>query len=111
MSYNRVQRVGDLLVEFLAGLLVSELGDPRIRTVSLTGINVRRDLKHATVYFTVRGDQAIRDDALHGLKQATGYIRAKIGKELALRFVPTIAWEFDDTPDRAQRIEELLRKE
>lgn len=111
MNHNRVQRVGDLLLEFLAGLLANELGDPRIRAVRLTGINVRRDLKHATVYFTVHRDQCSIEQALIGLKQATGYMRTKIGKELGLRFVPTVAWEFDETPDRAQRIDDLLREE
>jgi ribosome-binding factor A len=109
MNYNRSHRVGDLLLEFLARLLVSEMEDPRLRAVTLTGINVRRDLKHATVYFNVRKDECVIEVAMKGLKQATGYMRTKIGRELGLRFVPTIAWEFDETPDRAQRIDELLR--
>lgn len=110
MSYNRAQRVGELLLEFLVELLVNELGDPRVRAVRLTGIDVRRDLRHATVYFNVHGEQGRVEEALGGLKQATGYMRAKIGKELRLRFVPTLAWEFDETFDRAQRIDDLLRK-
>ena len=109
MNNNRTHRVGGLLLEFLARLLVSELDDPRLGAVTLTGINVRRDLKHAVVYFNVRKDQCEVEVAMNGLKQATGYMRTKIGKELGLRFVPTIAWEFDETPDRAQRIDELLR--
>lgn len=110
MSHNRAQRVGELLIEFLAELLVNELGDPRVRAVGLTGIDVRRDLKHATVYFNIHGEHGSVEEALSGLNQATGYMRAKIGKELRLRFVPTIAWEFDETFDRAQRIDDLLRK-
>ena len=119
MSYNRSHRVGDLLLEFLGKLLVRDLSDPRVRTVTLTGIDVRRDLKHVSVYFAVRGGQISREgardslvsseDAKAGLTQATGFIRAKIAQELKLRFVPTIAFVFDETPDRAQRIDELLR--
>jgi len=109
MNYNRSDRVGDLLIEFLAKLLLGELDDPRVRGVTLTGIHVRRDLKHATVYFSVRKQQCNRDEALSGLKQATGFMRTKIGRQLGLRFVPTIAWEYDETPDRAQRIDDLLK--
>jgi len=111
MSHNRLQRVGDLLLEFLARLVVSELNDPRVRGVTLTGIHVRRDLKHATVYFTVRRQDSSSTEALSGLRQATGFMRMKIGRELKLRFVPTLAWEFDETPDRAQRIDDLLNSE
>jgi ribosome-binding factor A len=118
-THNRSHRVGDLLLEFLGKLLVRELGDPRVRAVTLTGIDVRRDLKHVTVYFTIRGGQMSSEgvgegqtssaQAVKGLTQATGFIRTKIARELQLRFVPTMAFVFDETPDRAQRIDYLLR--
>lgn len=120
MSNNRSHRVGDLLLEFLGQLLLRELGDPRVRAVTLTGIDVRRDLKHVTVYFAFRGaqpssggvpdGQTAGKEAMAGLTQATGFIRTRIAKELNLRFVPTIAFVFDETPDRAQRIDDLLRE-
>lgn len=120
MNYNRSHRVGDLLLEFLGKLLVRELNDPRVRAVTLTGIDVRRDLKHVCVYFAVRNSpvpsEGVRNgqspsaEAMTGLTQATGFIRAKIARELRLRFVPTIEFVFDETPDRAQRIDDLLRQ-
>jgi len=110
MDHNRSHRVGDLLLEFLGKLLVRDLADPRVRAVTLTGIEVRRDLKHVAVYFSVRNGQSSSEEAMMGLSRATGFIRAKIASELGLRFVPTIVFVFDETPDRAQRIDDLLRQ-
>ena len=109
-GYDRADRVGDLILEFLGKLLVQQLNDPRVRDVTLTGIEVRRDLKHVRVYFNVRDGDSSSEQALLGLAKATGFIRARIGRELKLRFVPAVEFVFDETADRAQRIEDLLRQ-
>jgi len=106
---SRPQRVGDLLIEFVAHLLSRVLDDPRLRSVTLTEVDVRPDLKHANIYFTVRDGVTHKDDALLGLGRATGFIRGRIATDLKLRFVPTIQFVHDDVPGRAQRIEHLLR--
>ena len=109
MEFQRSDRVGDVLLKVLAELLAREIRDPRVRGVNLTGVKVRKDLRHARIFFSVFGAEAIKYAALAGLKHAAGFIRSKLGKELSLRFVPSIEFSYDETEAEAQRIESLLR--
>ncbi len=110
MEYQRADRVGDLLIEMISELLRKEIRDPRIGAVTLTAAKVSRDLRHARIYFNLLGRREERKDVLAGLKSATGFIRSKVGKQLNLRFVPTIEFLYDETEDEAQRIERLLKQ-
>lgn len=110
MDYQRSERVGDLLVELIAELLRREIRDPRLSAVTITAAKVSKDLRHARIYFNLLGGRENKKEALAGLASATGFIRSKIGKQLTLRFVPTIEFFYDDTQDEAQRIEDLLRR-
>jgi ribosome-binding factor A len=110
MEYQRSDRVGDLLLELISDLLRMEIKDPRIGAVTLTAAKVTKDLRHARIYFNLLGRQEEKGDVSAGLKSATGFIRSKIGKQLRLRFVPTIEFVYDETEDEARRIEDLLRQ-
>jgi ribosome-binding factor A len=110
MDYQRSDRVGDLLLELISELLRKDVRDPRIGAVTLTGAKVSKDLRHARIYFNLLGGQESRNDVLAGLKSATGFIRSKVGKQLKLRFVPTIEFFYDETEDEAQRIDDLLKR-
>ena len=110
MEYQRADRVGDLLLEMISELLRKDIRDPRIGAVTLTAAKVSRDLRHARIYFNLLGLPEERKDVLAGLKSATGFIRSKVGKQLNLRFVPTIEFFYDETEDEAQRIEGLLKQ-
>ncbi|MGN6732448.1 MAG: 30S ribosome-binding factor RbfA [Candidatus Binatia bacterium] len=109
MEFQRSDRVGDLLLKVLADLLAREIRDPRVRGINLTGVKVSKDLRHARIFFSVFGAGTNKNDALAGLKRATGFIRSKLGKELTLRFVPSIEFSYDETEAEAQRIESLLK--
>jgi len=110
MEYQRSDRVGDLILEVIAELLRKDIRDPRVQAVTLTGTKVSKDLRHARVYFNLLGGQEDRGAVLAGLKSATGFIRAKVGKQLKLRFVPEFEFTYDDSEDAAQRIDELLKQ-
>jgi len=110
MDTKRSERLGDLLLDFVSRLLSREINDPRVGVVTLTGAEVSRDLKYARIYFSSLGGEEARADVLSGLKSTTGFIRAKIGREMKLRFVPTIEFVYDDTQGKAQRIEQLLQQ-
>ena len=106
---SRSERVGDLLIEFVSRLLARALDDSRLAGVTLTGVDVRADLKHARIYFTVRDGTPPKDEALQGLRAATGFIRGRVADGLKLRFVPAIEFVYDEAPDRARRIDDLLK--
>jgi ribosome-binding factor A len=110
MEYQRSDRVGDLILEVVAELLRKDIRDPRVQAVTLTAVKVSKDLRHARVYFNLLGGQTDCDDVLAGLKSATGFIRAKVGKQLKLRFVPELEFTYDDTEDEAQRNDKLLKQ-
>ncbi|MSP37061.1 MAG: 30S ribosome-binding factor RbfA [Deltaproteobacteria bacterium] len=110
MEYQRSERVGDLILEVIAELLRKEINDPRVRGVTLTGVKVSKDLRHARVYFNLLGGQEDRTAVLAGLKSATGFIRAKVSKQLKLRYVPEFEFTYDESEDSAQRIDELLKQ-
>ena len=110
MEYKRSDRVADLLLEVVSELLAKEVNDPRIGSVTLTGAEVSKDLRQARIYFTLLGEEKRKEEVLAGLKSAAGFIRAKVGRELKLRLVPTIEFVYDEAPDQARRIEDLLQQ-
>lgn len=111
MDYQRSERVGELLTEVIADVLREDIRDPRVTAVTITAAKVTKDLRQARIYFTILGGASENKDAvLAGLKSALGFIRARIGKQLKLRFVPAIEFFYDDSVDEAERIEKLLRQ-
>jgi ribosome-binding factor A len=110
MDYQRSDRVGDLLVELISELLREDIRDPRVATVTLTGAKVSKDLRHARIYFNILGGQADKREVLAGLRSATGFIRSKVGREISLRYVPTLEFFYDESEDEAERIQKLLKQ-
>jgi ribosome-binding factor A len=110
MEYQRSDRVGDLLMELISELLRREIRDPRVGSVTITAANVSKDLRHARIYFNLFGGRQDKQEVLAGLQSATGFIRSRVGKQLKLRFVPTLEFFYDESQDEALRIEELLKK-
>jgi ribosome-binding factor A len=110
MDYQRSDRVGDLLVELISELLSREIRDPRVRGVTITGAKVTRDLKLARVYFNLLGGAGDRESVLAGLRSAGGFMRSRVARELQLKFVPVLEFFYDETEDRAQRIDDLLKR-
>jgi ribosome-binding factor A len=110
MEYQRSDRVGDLILEVIVELLRKDIHDPRVRGVTLTGVKVSKDLRHARVYFNLLGGQQDSSAVLAGLTSASGFIRTKVSKQLKLRFVPSFEFTYDDSEDAAQHIDELLKQ-
>jgi ribosome-binding factor A len=110
MEYKRSDRVADLLLELVSELLAREVNDPRIGAVTLTGAEVSGDLTHAKIYFNILTGSEGKAEVLAGLKSAAGFIRGRVARQLKLRHVPTIEFVYDDTEDRAQRIDDLLQR-
>ena len=109
-EYSRSQRVGDQLQRELALLIQQELKDPRVGMVTVTGVDVTRELERAVVYVTVLGDAAARETSLAGLRQAAGFLRRELGRRLRLRTVPELEFRYDSSGERGARVEALLRE-
>ena len=109
MSGDRMRRVDEAIREVLSDALGgSELKDPRIGFVTVTDVKTSPDLRHARVYVTVLGDESKREASLAGLQSAHGVLQRRVAGQLRMKRTPTLAFHYDDTTDRAMRMEELL---
>ncbi|MBI2796405.1 MAG: 30S ribosome-binding factor RbfA [Gemmatimonadetes bacterium] len=108
-QHRRSERVAEAIREEVATLLAEGVRDPRVsRLVTVTSVEVTRDLRHATVYVSVLGDDKARTDTLAGLADLGGHLRGRVGRALQLRSAPTFAFKYDDSIQRAARIDALL---
>ena len=110
MTTIRQQRVAELLFEELSIMIGNELDDPRLSLARVTSVNVSRDLRNVSVYVTHDDDEVPKRDILQGLRHATPYLRRQLAVRCSLRAVPELSFHYDDTPERAARVDELLRQ-
>ncbi|MCK5914183.1 MAG: 30S ribosome-binding factor RbfA [Desulfuromusa sp.] len=110
MSSYRPERVGEQVYKETTRLLMYNIKDPRVAPVTLTGVQMSRDIGSARVYFTVSDESTDRKNAEKGLKSAAPYIRRELGKILELRFVPQIRFVYDKSVAYGQKIDALLHQ-
>ncbi|WP_018757889.1 30S ribosome-binding factor RbfA [Paenibacillus terrigena] len=108
MAKIRVGRVGEQLKKELSQMIQSELKDPRIGFVTVTGVEVTNDLSQATVYLSVLGDDEQKSNTLKALAKANGYLRSELGKRVRLRHTPVLIFKFDSSIEYGSRIEKIL---
>jgi len=106
-SGYRVGRVRQLLLREVSDI-VSHLRDPRVRLVTVVDAEVSKDLKFATVFVSVIGDETRRREALRALESAVGHIRYEVAQRVQLRQVPEIRVQYDDSLERGARVTALI---
>lgn len=110
MNQTRVNQLADRIRVLVAELLERRVKDPRLGFVTVTGVQLTQDLREATIYFTVMGDDHEHEESSAALRSATGMIRTEVGHQLGLRHAPSIAFQPDTVPESAARIEDLVRR-
>ncbi len=106
---RRPDRVAEAIREEVATFLAEGAKDPRIRAfVTVTAVDVTRDLRHATVFVSLMGDEADKKKTVEGLASVATHLRSELGKSLRLRSAPEIHFRADESVARASRIESLL---
>ena len=108
MSGSRMRRVDEAVRAVLSDVITQELKDPRVGFVTVTAVKTSPDLRHARVYVSVLGDEAVRADSLAGLGSAHGFLQRRIASELRLKHTPALEFAYDDTVDRGIRLSALL---
>jgi ribosome-binding factor A len=106
---DRSARVGEEFREVLAEE-IQKLKDPRVGFVTVTGVKVTRDLRHAWVFYTSLGDDAARAGTRAALRSARSYLRTVLGREVRLKSLPELEFEEDASVEEAQRIDELIAR-
>jgi ribosome-binding factor A len=104
-SSARLGRIADQIQRDLAEFIRTEVKDPRIGLVTLTGVELSTDHHHAKVFFTVLGDPA---HAGKGLQHAAGFLRARLASAIRLRVVPELHFVYDESVERGVRLSKLI---
>lgn len=110
LAGKRSVRVGDQILREIADLLIRKIKDPRVKGVTLTGIQLSEDLRHAKVYFSVLGNKGDIKKNQAGLDSAKGYIKREIGLRLHLRYIPDILFKHDSALEMGEQMEKLFQK-
>jgi ribosome-binding factor A len=107
--YPRTARVNEVVLEILADEL-ERLSDPRLGFVTLTGVDVSSDLRQATVYYSVLGEAEQHEDTSKALRSAGSHLRAALGQQVRLKYLPRLSFREDPAIKTGQRVEEIIRE-
>ncbi len=108
VSTNRAQRIADRIREEISEMLIFDIQDPSLSGVSITDVSVDRELTYADIYVSsVQGSESA-DEVIAGFRRASGYLRSELARRVDLRIFPKLRFHWDPTPERSEKIEQLL---
>lgn len=108
VSTSRASRIAQRIQDELSEILLTNVEDPRLSGVSVTDVSVDRELAFATIYVSALEGSERSADILNALKHAQGFFRSELARRIELRVFPRLRFNWDDTFERAERIEKLL---
>ncbi|KXO85070.1 30S ribosome-binding factor RbfA [Stutzerimonas stutzeri] len=112
-EFSRTQRIGDQMQRELALLIQREIKDPRLGLITITAVDVSRDLSHAKIFITIMGqddDQEAIKGNLRILNDAAGFLRMQLGKSMKLRTVPQLHFNYDASIRRVVELSSLIER-
>lgn len=107
---DRVRRLADRIKVIIAELLEKRIKDPRLGFVTVTDVRLTNDMREATVFYTVLGEDVDREATAAALDSAKGHLRTEVGRITGVRFAPSLTFVLDAVPENAAHIEDLLRQ-
>jgi len=107
-DHPRARKLGERIHEIVARMLDTRVKDPRLGFVTVTEVRVTGDLQHATVFYTVLGDEEERVASAAALESAKGLIRSEVGRQTGVRLTPTLEFTLDAVPETAAHLEAAL---
>lgn len=106
---RRMERVNGLLREEIAGLLSSQVNDPRLKgIITITQVRTASDLRSARVYISVMGPESVCQEALAGMQSSASYLRRELRSRVSLRHIPFLTFQLDDAMMEADRLMQLI---
>ncbi len=108
VSQQRAQRIADRILEELSEILLRKVADPRLSGISVTDVKVDRELSYADIYVSTLEGNVRADDILNGLEHAQGFLRHELSQRIQLRYFPRLRFRWDETFERADRIERII---
>nr|WP_330368592.1 30S ribosome-binding factor RbfA [Alkaliphilus metalliredigens] len=111
MAYPRVNRLAEEIKKIISHMIRNDLRDPRIaKMTSIIEVNVTRDLRFATIYISVLGDQQEKEETIEGLKKSSGFIRKEVGRQITARFTPELIFKLDESIERGVYMYDVISK-
>ena len=107
-SQARARKLADRIKEIVAQSLELRIKDPRLGFVTITDVRVTDDLREASVFYTVLGDEHDREGSAAALASAKGMLRSEVGRQTGIKFTPTLTFILDALPQTARHVEDLL---
>jgi len=107
-SYKRADRVSDLLKKEISQMLLREVKDPHIGFITITGVEVSRDLHIAKIFYTILGDEKQISESGQALNRASHFIKKQLGKRLRMRYIPDILFKYDHSLEYGTKIDDIL---
>ena len=108
MPSHRSLRMAQAIREVVATAILFEVADPRVRAVTVLGVEVSGDLRHAKVHVSIMGTEAQQQRALEGLNHASGFLQARVAARLQTRFTPILSFKRDDSVKRSIELGRLI---
>jgi len=109
-DHPRARKLADRIKQIVAEMLDTRIKDPRLGFITVTDTRVTGDLQHATVFYTVFGDDEARAGTAAALESAKGVLRSEVGKQTGVRLTPTLEFILDAVPDTAAHLESALHE-
>lgn len=106
----RLKKIAERIRDDLSEMLLYEIDDPRLQGVMITDVNVDRELYYANIYVSALEGKEGSAEILAGLENASGYMRHALSQSIELRTFPKLRFFWDPTPEKADRVETLLRQ-
>jgi ribosome-binding factor A len=108
--FARSERVGCQIQKVLSDILLRRVKDPRLKSASITGVKMSRDLRIARVYFITSDKKHTIDETIEGFKSALGYVKFKLAEALGLRYMPELRFFYDESFEYGVRIDKILSR-
>jgi ribosome-binding factor A len=107
-NYARADRVSDVLQKEVCELLLKEVKDPHLGFITITGVEVSRDLKLAKIFYTLLGSPEQADVSSRALQRITPFIKKQLGRKLHMRSIPDISFRYDHSLEYGTKIDHIL---
>ncbi|MEZ6090875.1 MAG: 30S ribosome-binding factor RbfA [Pirellulaceae bacterium] len=108
MTSRRQLKAAEAIREVVATSILTELRDPRVKDVTVIGVEVDSDMRNAKVRISVMGDEKQESLSLRGLQSAAGYLQSKIAERIDTRYTPRLTFKIDRGVDNAMEVSRIL---
>ena len=109
-SYQRSDRVADIIRREVSDILFREVKDPRLSFITITSVDLGKDLRNAKIYYTSLKEAEELEEIKKGLKKAVGFVQRKLGKRVHLRYLPQLSFVYDSSLKHGSHMDSIFRK-